>query len=80
MRALAERLAAGGMHDPADRFARLHDELAAEPEADRLLQILREIRDSSRVASEQGFDLDARRAYAAMWACARETLAGMEAG
>ena len=68
---LEQTLRRSGLAEPTDRFAGLVAELQAGPSAEQLVVMLEGIRDSSHIARDHEFDLDARRRFAEMWAVAR---------
>jgi len=76
VRLLAQVLSLSGNVEPAEHFARLHDELVGGPDEARLQQIADELVASSPMAQEHGFDLEARRAFAKVWTAAKAVQTG----
>jgi len=79
VRLLAQVLSLSGNVEPAERFARLHDELVAQPRGTRLREIVDELLASSRVAQQHAFDLEAREAFAKVWTAAKAVQRGGDA-
>ena len=76
VRLLAQVLNMSGNVEPAEHFARVHDELSAGPDAARVGAIAAELLASSPLAQKHAFDIEARQAFAKVWIAAKAAQTG----